>query len=635
MKKFIYKTGMLLGFSALMVSCSDFEEINVDPRAASAEQVQVEYFINNSIIGAQQDPHVAERAYVLYWKAAGRQDRNNTLPVGTYDDGWSSDYFRYASEWLNHANTAIQVAEEKMANGSDSEYTFNLMNVARIWRVYLMSELADNFGPIPITGFQGTNPDFANLQEVYYFMLQELNEASAALDVSITNPDNVSNLDPAYGYDYNKWKLYANSMRMRLAMRIAEVDENRAQQEFEDAVADGFISTYDEAFKVTERPGWDPLSGVMSREWNGQYLSATLNNLYIGLGGIATADQLESSYHEHIKPENYMGQRFEDHFTTRTNDPSAGFWFDGLHAQIDPRAYKAFGIPGDFNNPDFSFYPSYTSDARNTVRDLVDDNAEVVETIDAAFTWNASALGSWGAKGAKNQVYSYLGTIPRMSQEFRSSDSERVFFGPWESYFLIAEAAVKGWNTPLDGQSAYEEGIASSFEYWDLSEFEAEYLISEDYNRAGTSVSWGHTQEPPSTYSMEFENGYTGSEGVVQIKYPDNMLYKSGAVKNDHLTKIITQKFIAQFPWLPLEAWNDHRRLGLPFFENPAVENPLPNLPALTSGNFMDVQVEFFPQRLPYPSSLRNNAPDGYAQALEFLGGDDNVFTPLWWAQQE
>lgn len=631
MKKIIYRVG-LLGVTLLLGSCSDFEELNQDPRAASTEQVQVEYFINNSIIGAQQDPHVAERAFVLYWKAAGRQDRNNTLPVGGYDDGWSGDYFNYVSGWLNSANTAIQVGEEKIALGNVTEYTHNLLNVARIWRVYLMSELADNFGPIPIEGFQGTNPDFADLESVYSFMLDELADASVQLDESIT-ASNISNLDPAYGYDFAKWKKYANSMRMRLAMRLSEVDPGRAQSEFEDAVAGGYISTMEESFKVAEKPGWDALSGVMSREWNTQFLSATMNNLYLGLGGVPTVEQLPADYHAYVKPEDYIGLKFENHFTTLTNDPSAGYWFDGLPAEIDPRAYQAFGIPGDFTNPDFSFYPSYTTDARNTVRSLVDANAEVVETIDASFTWNASALGSWGEKGTKNQLYAYPGTMPRMVQQFRGSTSERIFFGPWESYFLIAEAAVRGWSTPIDGQTAYEEGVKSSFDYWGVSEFVGDYLVSEEYNRVGTSVSWNHTTEPPATFSMEFENGYTGADGSVEIAYPDNGLYKDGTVKNDLLTKVITQKFISLFPWLPLEAWNDHRRLGLPFFENPAVENPLPNMPALNQSNYMESHLEFFPQRLPYPSRIRNNDPEGYQQALQFLGGDDSVFTPLWWAQ--
>ena len=36
---------------------------------------------------------------------------------------------------------------------------YNIMQVARIWRVYMMSELTDLFGPIPMNGFQGVNPE--------------------------------------------------------------------------------------------------------------------------------------------------------------------------------------------------------------------------------------------------------------------------------------------------------------------------------------------------------------------------------------------------------------------------------------------------------------------------------------------
>ena len=168
-----------------------------------------------------------------------------------------------------------------------------------------------------------------------------------------------------------------------------------------------------------------------------------------------------------------------------------------------------------------------------------------------------------------------------------------------------------------------------------VSQYLNDYLTSTDYNRAGTSVSFTHTTEPGSSYTMQYIDGYSGASGTVEIKYPENTIYKNGAVKNDALTKIITQKYIANMPWLPLEAWNDHRRLGLPFFENPAVESNLNNLPALNSTNYMKNQIDFFPQRLKYPSSLRTADGVGYNQAVDLLGGPDEILTPLWWAKKE
>lgn len=632
LKKFALTAVTGLG---LLSSCSKFEEINESPYAAGPQQVQVEYFINGSIIGTQQDPHIAERVFVLYWKTAGRQNQGGGISSGGYNDGWSSDYWSrgYAAGWLASINSGIKVANEQIASGNIKPYTSNLLHVARIWRAYLMSELSDTFGPIPLDGFEGNNPTYSSEKDVYYFMLDELKDASSKLDLAV-NPASIARFDPAYGFNWANWQKFANSLRMRFAMRLSEVDAAKAKSEFEAAAAGPVITTAAETFQVAEKGGWDALTGVMTREWNAFILSATLNNLYLNLGGIESADQLPASYASAIKPADYIGVRYNNHFATKINDPSAGFWLDGLPNVIDPRAYKSFAIPGDFSNPNFNLYPSWTSDASTTTRGLLDEDGDVWKSINASMTWNASSNGDWGVKGSRNQLRVYPGTMPRLANNFRNSSNKRIFFANWESYFLMAEAAVRNWTVPITGQAAYEEGVKASFAYWGVSAHATDYLTSTSYNRAGTSASWTHTTEPGSTHAMNYVDGYTNANGVAQIKYPDNTLYQGGTVKNDHLTKIITQKFIAQNPWLPLETWSDHRRLGLPFFENPAIENPLVNMPDLNDGNYMTSNVKFFPQRIRYPSSFANSNPKGYEQAVDLLGGVDGTLTPLWWAKK-
>lgn len=628
---------LLLATACLLpaTSCKKFDDINTDPTAANAQQVQVEYFINNAIIGAQMDPHIAERVYVLYWKTVARQHLSTGLAGGTYNDGWSSDYYGggYLSGWLNHINTAIQIANEKISMGNTQPYTNNLLQVARIWRAYLMSEMADNFGPIPIQAFQGENPSFSSVKDVYYHMLDELKDASGKLDVSITNPDAVKAEDPAYGYNYGLWRRYANSLRLRLAMRLSEVDAAKAKAEFEAAASGELLTDVSHTFQVKEKNGWDPLTGEMSREWNAQFLSGTLKNLYQGLGGITSQAQLPDSMHASVKAADWAGIRYDQHFATKTNEPLAPYWLDGLPATIDPRAYKAFIIPGDFTNSQFNGYPSWDATAETPFEKLNNINGGSV-TIDARKTWNAYTIGDWGAKGSNNAVRAFPGTIPRLANRFRNSSDFRIFFAPWETHFLLAEAAVRGWAVPTSAQAAYENGIKASFDYWGVGNHFAAYIASEAYNNVGTSVSFTHIAEPPTSRTVQYKDGYTNAAGTATIAYPANTIYKNGMVRNDQLTKIITQKYLAHVPWGPLEAWNDHRRLGLPFFENPAIENPLVNLPALTTGNMMTNDVKFFPQRLRYPSSLKNSSPQGYQQAVELLGGPDEVLTPLWWAKK-
>lgn len=636
MKKLNISSGILLSAILLSSSCKKFEDMNYNPKEASADQVQVEYFINNSIIGAQMDPHIAERVFVLYWKTASHQHLTNGITSGNQDDGWNTDYYRYISGWLNSITTAIQIADEKKANGSAFPWNENLKQVARIWRAYLMSEMADNFGPIPINGFQGTNPEFADVKTVYYFILDELKDASAKLDITLTPSDELKKTDPAYAYNYARWQKYANSMRLRLAMRLSEVDATKAKAEFQDAASKPLITSMDDAFQVAERPnGWDPLSGVMSREWNAQILSTTLENIYTGLGGMKSADLLGANAQSHIKPADYAGLKLTDHFSTKTNDPFAGYWLDGIPFTMDPRAFKAFPLAGDFTNPDFCKYPSYDQEAwETTTADLNDANGNSILTLNGAFTWNGSNGGAWGVPGSRNGWRGWPGAAPRLALKFRNSTNKRVFFAPWETYFLMAEASLKGWTVPMSAEDAYTAGVQASFDYWGIGGLASTYLNSEEYNRLGTSVKWSHITEPPASYTVNYKNGYTNAAGTATILYPVNNLYKNGAVKNDQLTKVITQKYIAQVPWLPLESWNDQRRLGLPFFENPNAEAALPNMPDLNSGNYMTGSVKFFPQRLKYPASLKNTNSKGYDQAVAALGGADNVLTPLWWAKK-
>ena len=656
MKHTIIKSALFAAAITMFSACKKITDINTDPTAASTDQVQVEYFIDNSIIKAQMDPGVSERAFVLYWVAAGHQisDADGaTFSWGDYSDEWIGEYYNNQSSGaLNTINSAIDVATKQLSAGTNKNYTNNLLQVARIWRAYLLSEMSDNFGPMPTTAFHGVNPEFQDVKTVYYYMLDELKDATSKLDLSVPAvPSVVSSEDPAYGFNFAKWQAYGNSLRLRLAMRLSEVDPAKAQAEFEDAAKGSLLTDNTQNFQIQEKPGWDDLSGMYTRCWYQLPEAVTFNNLVVNLGGVKSQTQIpnvildpaaQNTAIANIKDADYAGLYFPVQLTSKTNNPFAPFWLDGLPNTIDPRAYQIFYMPGNNSDPSF---PNGTCGAvgGNTVGFVKDSTTRaVIKTIDAKFTWNPMPDGNWGAKGGVVDALFQGANIgvttsmnPVLKQQFRTQTSKRVFFGAWETYFLLAEGAERGWNSPVDAKTAYETGIAKSFDYWGVSQYLASYLASDDYNRAGTSVDWNNTTEPGNTHAMTYIDGITGDTSTVNINYPVNNLYKNGTVRNDHLTKIITQKFIAQTPWLPLETWSDHRRLGLPFFENVVLEGPIQTLPALTNANYMTSSQQFFPQRMKYPSGLQNSNVKGYNQAVGELGGQgsDQVLTPLWWAQ--
>lgn len=635
---------LAMGITAVGVtSCDDFEEININPSVAGAEVVKPYYALNKSIIGAQQDPHVQERIFVYNWAGAARISGENStfLSNGRYDDGFNHDYFNsYISPWIRNATLAITLADEvaeSLKNEHDIKFNQNVKAFSRIWRANIIAEFVDNFGPYPLDAFNGVNPTFSSVQETYHFMLNELKEAAGDIDTSVEPTEAEAKSDPAYGYNAGKWLKYANTLRMRLAMRLSEVDATTAKTHFEEAAKGQIITSLDDMFKVKEYDQWNDWAGVFSRSWNYITLPSTMSNILTGLGGIPVAEQ-RPDLAQYTKDMNYMGLKFDQHYAENTDNPTKQFWLDGIPENLDPRALRLYCLPNDEAADNFQDYGSTTKHANYA---MLDDKGGDLVKIDAQYTWNYYPAGSrsaWSPKFAKNgpvaSAYPYV--LPVLGKQYKKSTNERVWMAPWETYFLLAEAALYGWNVGTTAEAAYENGVRSSFEYFGVSQFADAYLNSTAYNRVGTSVKFSHTDEPINV-EVNYVDGYTNVAKTMTYQYPDagKAIYK-GKKLNDALSKIITQKYIAQAPYGALEIWNDRRRLGLPFFDIPNNETVFVGADmenTWTPTTYQTGQtIKVFPQRLRYPSSLKNADPQGYAKAIELLGGEDNTLTPLWWA---
>lgn len=643
-----------LGFCAGLVSCSDFDEVNTNPTAAGEEYVKPQYALNNSIGQAQMNPGTAERVVVYNWASAARIcGEMSFLNVGRYSDDYTSAYYYPdLSSSIKNATLAITAVENQLeaatTTAHEKEFFPNVKQFARIWRAYLISEFVDNFGPYPIESFLGENPVFNSEKDDYEFILKELKEAAAAINTSVLPVEAEGKCDPFDNvkYDPVKWQKYANSLRMRLAMRLSNIDKATAQAEFEDAAKGNKILTADDMFAVKENDGWDVFSGVYTRSFEDQVLSSTVANLLTNLGGIKVTEQ-RSDLASYVKPANYLGIKYDRHYVANTDNPTKQYWLDGMPENLDPRALKIFCLPDDENAENYiDKYNDRT--AKDFVLYTVDENGNPIPNkdnpgeikIDATRCWNgypAGSRGGWSPTLAYNQLvtngYGPGCTLPMLGKDYCKGKS-RIFFAAWETYFLLAEASLYGWNTGTTAKEAYENGIKASFEYFGVSEYVNDYLNSTNYNRVGTSVKFDHTTEPTAE-QMTYVDGYSKEQKTVTYEYPTASKTLYGKALNDHLTKIITQKFIAQTPYLVLEMWSDFRRLGLPFFEIPANESSMTGSDMVNAWNpnsWKDGQKwEFYPQRMRYPSSLENADPEGYKQAVELLGGSDNIITPLWW----
>lgn len=270
------------------------------------------------------------------------------------------------------------------------------------------------------------------------------------------------------------------------------------------------------------------------------------------------------------------------------------------------------------------------------------DKKKIQVKVDAAFTWNGYPAGTRSAwtpeTFAFNQVLNNAwDTTPMLSKEYRNNSKKRIWMAPWETYFLLAEGAVYGWATPMTAKAAYESGVKSNFAYYGVDKYVDQYLASTNYNRVGTSVNFDHTTEPVD-FEADYKDGYTKAAKKMTYHYPDasKILYK-GHKLNDKLTKIITQKYIANTPYGVVQSWNDRRRLGLPFFEVPGNETALTGSDfdgLFKADSYKDGQKWYhFTQRMRYPSVFENSDKEQYQNALKLLGTEKNtMMVPLWWA---
>lgn len=647
--KTINKIFLGLGLLSLsgFYSCSDFDEINSDPSKTPITSVKPQYALNQSIGKSMMDPSTGERVVVYNWGDAARLvAEKKHLSIGNYvDDFMTSFYYPCISEALTAVTLAIEVVdnEEIPRNGNEAEFYPNVKQFARIWRAYLITQFSDSFGPYALNAGIGENPTFNSVEEVYSFVLAELKEAASLINTSVSPTDEQAKCDPFYGYNAQKWVKYANSLRMRLAMRLINVKPEIARQEFEDAIkGNNYIATLADMQAIVQNDGWNDYTGPYTRTYNQHCLTTTMSNLLTNLGGVPVISQ-RADLQKYIKPANYLGVKYDKHFLSNSDNPTKQMWMDGIPENLDPRALKLFYLPGDAQAEN-KVTNRGTPDIRKYSGLINPSNDQDTIRVNAVCAWNGMPAGiitSSSPSMKYNLLWSNatarITNFPILGAAAANATEKQVFFGPWETYFLLAEASLYGWNTGITAQEAYETGVKLSFEHFNVSQFADEYLASEEYNRVGTSVKFTHTTEPTSM-QMNYVDGYTKETKTTMYEYPTASKTLYGKALNDQLTKIITQKYIAQMPYLVLECWSDYRRLGLPFFDMIINENPLSGDYDMRSfwspDSYLSGQTwKYYPQRMRYPSSLKNADPEGYNHALDLLGGDDTTMSPLWWAK--
>ncbi|GAC1397082.1 MAG: hypothetical protein NVSMB63_17520 [Sediminibacterium sp.] len=157
--------------------------------------------------------------------------------------------------------------------------------LANIVWVLGFHRVTDYWGPIPYfqAGQPGNSVPYDPQDKIYDDFFKRLTAAVAVLKTK-TSEIPYGTFDLIYGGDVNKWIKFANSLRLRLALRVSKVDPARAKAEAEAAVAAGVFtdSPGDDALLQKSLKGDDNNGLSIMSDWNEFRMSATMESVLKG-----------------------------------------------------------------------------------------------------------------------------------------------------------------------------------------------------------------------------------------------------------------------------------------------------------------------------------------------------------------
>ncbi|RAI99454.1 SusD-like starch-binding protein associating with outer membrane [Chitinophaga skermanii] len=242
-----------------------------------------------------------------------------------YAKSYSDSYWDGTYKALNNLERIIQLNSDSTTKGKAafSGPNANQIAIARILKTYAFLSLTDAFGDIPYSSYGNKDADFQALtsnlkpkyaaqEKIYPDLLKELKEAATQLDVSANT---FGNSDVIYKGNPLQWRKFANSLRLRIAIRIKKRQPAVAETHIQEAIAGGvFTSNADNAILKYEAkaPNEAPLYRATVTENRKDYaVSHVLINALQGkIGPFTTPDPRLAAYAKTNSAGLYVGQPY-------------------------------------------------------------------------------------------------------------------------------------------------------------------------------------------------------------------------------------------------------------------------------------------------------------------------------------
>ncbi len=507
MKKILFSTLCLAVI--FFASCSDkiYEEINTDPTKVSEANPSAQLtFAELQLFGDMNYVDV-HRLYTY----AFTQHLMGCWNTTNYGGQHRMDNNEMARPWNNLYPGAIRNLTDAINSTKDDAKQANVHAAARILRVYVGGLMTDVYGDVPYSeagmGYISGNvtPAYDKQEDIYRSFFEELKEA-----VKLFNNEAAAiSSDPLFEGNLAAWRLFANSLRLRYAMRISDVLPDLAKAEFKAALEDGvMLSAADDAcvkhmnisYSFGQESYKDFRGNAMAKYFFGN--DPANNPTYI------CQTMWEQLYKNNDPRTKRLCRFYIDDFINLSTGDGRIDMTDAVVATQDanPSAKVIWLIaPGMFS---WDNWPDY-SQAAVAGSPIV----TAVEAVQAAHP---------GFDPASNPRW----LMPKLANNFLKSDNPGVLMTYAEVCFLRAEAAVNEW-TGDNAKEMYELGIRAS---------------------------------------MDFLSNHYGVDAVTDGEFAAYLAQPTvawGTIKEQQRSQINTQAWILHFH-NPAEAWANIRRADFP-----------------------------------------------------------------------
>lgn len=241
---------VLIILTAFLASCTeDFQEFNEDeinpakvPGDALFSNAQVNLADQNASANVNLN---IWKLWAQYWTETTYTDEANYDIVNrTIADNAFRTYYRNILKDFDEAKKLIAAEEDVFPE--DPIIKENKLQIINLLEVYAYQRLVDIFGMVPY----GEALDIDNLQPAYVDGMTIYNDLITRTTDAINNLDasqgSFGSADLYYHGDVSMWIKFANAMKLKLGIMLADVDATKAQTAINEAMGGDLLASNDE-----------------------------------------------------------------------------------------------------------------------------------------------------------------------------------------------------------------------------------------------------------------------------------------------------------------------------------------------------------------------------------------------------